>query len=43
VTSVGFAGPIDDLKDMVEDGIIVETQLPVRSEVKWFGRFRFGE
>jgi hypothetical protein len=33
VTAVGFAGLIDDLKDMVDDGTIVETQLPVWREV----------
>ncbi len=27
-----LAGPTDDLKDMVDDGIIVKTDLPIRGE-----------
>lgn len=44
MTSVGFAGPIDDLKDMVNEGAIVEAQLPIWGEtVEQFGRSRFDE
>jgi hypothetical protein len=32
VTAGGFAGLIDHLKDMVDDGTIVETHLPIGSE-----------
>jgi len=32
VSSVGFARFIDDLKDMVDDGAIVETPLPMWGE-----------
>jgi hypothetical protein len=32
VTSSGFAGLVDHLKDMVDDGTVVETHLPIGSE-----------
>jgi hypothetical protein len=39
----GFARSIDDLKDMVDDDAIVETQLPIWGDViERFG-FRSGE
>ncbi|MGA7929509.1 MAG: hypothetical protein WCA20_26340 [Candidatus Sulfotelmatobacter sp.] len=42
MTSAGFAGLMDDLTDMVDDGTIVETQLPIWGAVEQFG-FRCGE
>jgi hypothetical protein len=32
VTSGAFAVPVDDLQDMVDDGAIVEMQLPISGE-----------